>query len=405
MQAIFGNRLAADINIIFQVLILVGLYVGFYYARRRKFRPQHANIQTTFVLLNLFFVLFVMVTSFYNYVIAGRTTTGTVAALMMVHALLGTITQGLALYLVAGERKILPKQWRIKKIKPWMRATLALWTFVVLLGVGIYYFRYIASSAPAPPVAQSPSNIASLQFQANTLLIHADELKDAANRSSPDAVRRHAEHIINLIIGRGSSGYGDLDGDGLLEDPGDGRGLLPLLMTVQNESGAASPEAAALADKLRAPVEGVLAHAQAVLAASDYQDTASQIDEIVARSNDIARGTNGVPAIARLLNAGTDMPPVVPAAVQSGTITVDMAGFKFQPPTLSVKRGSAVVFVNKDDAKHTVTEDSRAFHSGDIDAGQAFTMTFEAPGSIRYYCEYHGDRGGVDMAGTIEVTE
>ena len=42
-------------------------------------------------------------------------------------------------------------------------------------------------------------------------------------------------------------------------------------------------------------------------------------------------------------------------------------------------------------------------NSKDVKAGQQFSFTFTQSGTFPYYCEYHGDKGGVDMAGTVVV--
>src|SRR5687767_13481194 len=111
MQDLVGTRTAADINLAAQLLILAGLLVGFWLARRKRF-GQHANVQTTMVLLNMVFIAFVMATSFYDYVIAGETTTGRVAQWMIVHGILGTVAQGTALYLILRMRtKLIPKRF------------------------------------------------------------------------------------------------------------------------------------------------------------------------------------------------------------------------------------------------------------------------------------------------------
>jgi plastocyanin len=96
---------------------------------------------------------------------------------------------------------------------------------------------------------------------------------------------------------------------------------------------------------------------------------------------------------------------VNPAQPAGGTVTVDMKDFAFVPRELNVKKGTTVVFLNSDPAKHTATDDKSAWNSRDIDAGQSFTFTFQDSGAFPYHCEYHGDVGGVDMAGVITVTE
>lgn len=406
MQALFGARNAATINLVLELIILLGLYIGFYYARKKRFRPHHANIQTTMVLLNLVLILTIMVPAFYNFVILGGTTTGIVGTLMIVHAILGAIAEGVALYLITGERtQIIPKPYRVKNIKPVMRATLALWTIVVILGIGIYYYRYLA---PRPADnSGTPSPVAALQANATEFQIHAGELKDAVTRSSTPAIRRHTEHIINVIVGRSSPDYGDVDNDGVVEDPGDGTGVLVNLRQVRDLAVASgNTNAVQLTDRLTAQLATALADAQTLMQVSSYGNTDTQINNLVALGDQIASSPqSGVPMLAQALGVDTTLPGAIPAQPAGGSVTVDMQDFAFKPGTLPIKKGTIVTFINKDQAKHTVTADDKSYNSKDIDAGQSFTFTYENVGTFQYYCEYHGDVGGVDMSGTITVTE
>lgn len=402
MQAFLDAPLVPTINLVVEILILAGLYVGFYYARKRKFRPHHANIQATMVLLNLVLILSIMIPSFFKFVILGGTTTGTVGTLMIVHAILGAIAEGVALYLVFSERfKIIPKPWRIKNIKPVMRSVLAVWTIVVILGIGIYYFRYIEPKSHV----QAALPVAALAYQTDHLVIHADELKNAADRKNPPTVLRHAEHLINLIVGKNSADFGDLDGNGFVEDPGDGTGLLNLVQTV-GEASSSTPAVVQVADQVHAELLKILAATKTVLAASDYTTTQAQINEIQTLSHEIGSDSgNSVPQIAQVLGISTEQTPVAPGQGAPGAITINLKDFAFNPKTTTVKAGTVVTFVNQDNAKHTVTADDGTFNSKDVGAGQVFTITFDKAGTIQYYCEYHGDKGGVDMSGTITVTQ
>lgn len=405
MQAIFGTRNAATINLVLALLILAGLYVGFYFARKKLFRPHHAYMQTTMVLLNLVLILSIMVPAFYTFVILGGTTTGVVGTLMIVHAILGAITEGVALYLVAGEMtQIIPKQYRIKSLKPVMRATLALWTLVAFLGFGIYYFRYLAPR-PETPAVWGITAIAPLQHQADTLLIHADELGAAIERGSQPAIRRHSEHLINLIAGSENAAYGDTDGDGSVQDPGDGRGMLNLVQTIYDDAVALNQtQAVAASAAVRADLLKILADAQAVTAAQDDATVKPQVEEIRSLSSTVAGGaTNSVHQLAVLLNATDSATPPSPTDVQGNIITVDMKDFQFQPKSITVKQGSTIVFVNQDNAKHTATADNNEFNTGDVEAGETGSVTFEQAGTFPYYCVFHGDKGGIDMAGVVIV--
>jgi plastocyanin len=70
-----------------------------------------------------------------------------------------------------------------------------------------------------------------------------------------------------------------------------------------------------------------------------------------------------------------------------GGNTVGMAGLKFQPGTLTVAKGTTVVFDNDDTAPHTVTARSGGTDSGVIDPGRSFSLV--ASESFDYFCSIH----------------
>lgn len=292
------------------------------------------------------------------------------------------------------------------KSNRWMFFLLAALVIVILLGAGYYYFAYLYPRTPTAAETLA-FNAARLQYHANTLRGHSNELKNAVGRASDPAVRRHSEHIINVLVGKSSPDYGDLDRDGIVEDPGDGTGMLNYVRMIR-DGAAANNEAAAVQalDRTRAVLLEILAETKTILAANDFKDIHPQIDNAQRLSDQIARGTqDSVPQIAQLLNANTTLPRVSPDQPASDATVVDMQQFVFHPKQLTVKKGTTVVFVNKDNAKHTVTEDARAWNSLDIPAGKTFAFTFNAPGAVAFHCEYHGDVDGIDMAGTITVTD
>lgn len=148
MLSFVGTRTASDINLILQLVILVGLFYGFVLARRQCF-ARHANLQTAMVLLNLPLIAFVMVPSFNDFIIAGGNTAGFGARLMIAHGLIGLVVELVALYLILQMRTpLVPCRLRIGNIKLAMRATLALWTAVVLMGLTIYVIGYVLPRAP-----------------------------------------------------------------------------------------------------------------------------------------------------------------------------------------------------------------------------------------------------------------
>lgn len=78
---------------------------------------------------------------------------------------------------------------------------------------------------------------------------------------------------------------------------------------------------------------------------------------------------------------------------------VEIRSFAFGPQAITVKAGSKVTWINKDDEPHTVTGDSHKFQSDALDTGDSFSVTFETAGTYGYFCSLHPH-----MTGTITVT-
>ena len=401
MQLLLGTRTSGEINLVAQLLMIVGLWTGFVFAHSHQI-PRHRNMQTTVVLANIFFIAFVMITSLYSYVILGGTTTGAIAVLMMIHGTLGLIAELTGIYLVLRMRtQLIPPRLRVRNFKLVMRSLLGLWTLIVVLGLGIFYFRYLATpaTAEAPPIAH-------LQSEADAIALHAEELQAAVQRGNLATARRHAEHLVNLIEGRTGADYGDVDRDGIVEDPGDGVGALVYLQQVRNAEGGSSAQVAALADQVQSTMIKIVADSKAVLQTRDMNAVVAPATELGGLANQMNSGTtNSVPQLVQLLGASTALPTVAPASAGGApnTVTVNLQDFQFAPKTLTITKGTTVVFINLDNAKHTVTADDGQFDSKDIPPGGKFSFTSTEAGTFPYHCEFHGDKGGVDMAGTIVV--
>jgi len=70
-----------------------------------------------------------------------------------------------------------------------------------------------------------------------------------------------------------------------------------------------------------------------------------------------------------------------------GGNTVTMAQIAFKPTTLTVARGAEVLFVNKDIAPHTVTQDGGSIDSGVLNPGKTFTL--KVNDAFEYVCTIH----------------
>ncbi|MFQ5848037.1 MAG: DUF420 domain-containing protein [Candidatus Methylomirabilales bacterium] len=380
MQAFLGTRLAADINLVAQIVLLIGLWIGVYFARTGQI-SRHANMQTTMVLANVIFIFLVMVPSFFQYVILGGTTGGTVARLMLLHGLLGLLAQLSGIYLILRMRTpLIPARLRVRNFKRVMRWTLALWTVVFVLGIAVYYYRYLLPK----PTAAVTASLVQFRRAGSALVVQAGELRTAASRGDDKAARRAAEGLINLIEGRTGTHYGDLDKDGSIEDPGDGIGLLNYLRAVRNATRDAP--ISALAMNVERGLTRIREDASAVIRAADLSSVRVAVGGVVPLAERVEGG-----GIAKLLSGA---PPVAIVVIDE---------IAFQPPQVTIHKGTTVVWLNQEAEVHTVTADDGKFDSGDLSRGGIFSFPFTKAGAFPYYCIFHGDRGGVDMAGTVVV--
>jgi len=80
------------------------------------------------------------------------------------------------------------------------------------------------------------------------------------------------------------------------------------------------------------------------------------------------------------------------------TDRIDIADFKYDPEAVTVSTGSEITWTNSDEAAHTATADEGSFDTGDLDRGDAKSVTFAEPGTFTYYCRFHPF-----MKGTVEV--
>lgn len=135
---------AADLVLLLEIAMGVGLLIGARLARLGRFR-QHAWCQAIIVLLNLAVIVLMMIPSFRAHVFPripaklGKT----YYAFATMHATLGTVTEIAALYiLLAAGTHVLPEKLRITKYKLLMRTVLVLWWLVLLLGFATYASWY-----------------------------------------------------------------------------------------------------------------------------------------------------------------------------------------------------------------------------------------------------------------------
>jgi len=96
---------------------------------------------------------------------------------------------------------------------------------------------------------------------------------------------------------------------------------------------------------------------------------------------------------------GTATPTPTPTGTPTGIVNkVSIQGFAFNPSSITVSVGTTVTWTNNDSVTHTVTSDTGAFSSGNLNPGQTFSHTFNQAGTFAYHCSIH-----TSMHGTVVV--
>jgi uncharacterized membrane protein YozB (DUF420 family) len=136
---------AADLVLLLEIAMGVGLLIGARLARLGRFR-EHAWCQSAIVILNLAVIALMMFPSFRVHVsprIPARLGKA-YYAVATAHAALGGATELAGLYiLLAAGTTFFPEKLRITKYKLWMRSVLVLWWLVLLLGFATYSRWYV----------------------------------------------------------------------------------------------------------------------------------------------------------------------------------------------------------------------------------------------------------------------
>lgn len=99
-------------------------------------------------------------------------------------------------------------------------------------------------------------------------------------------------------------------------------------------------------------------------------------------------GSLTVLAVGAVLLSSSLAPAAGPVARASGSKTVTINHFEFHPPTLTVAKGTTVVFSNVSGTTHTAT-DKGVFDTGHIKTGHSVSVRFTHKGTFSYHCTIH----------------
>ena len=92
---------------------------------------------------------------------------------------------------------------------------------------------------------------------------------------------------------------------------------------------------------------------------------------------------------ACLALAATIFVPFAMTPAVAADSTVKIGNFTFNPPQVTVKAGTTVVWTNEDDIPHTVMSTTQAFKSPALDTDQRYSFKFTTPGTYSYFCSLH----------------
>ena len=99
------------------------------------------------------------------------------------------------------------------------------------------------------------------------------------------------------------------------------------------------------------------------------------------------------PATATTAPTATSQPSPTsssPSTVAKVQIVEKNGMYSFEPSTLTIKKGTQVIWTNASDAPHTVTSDTGAFNTASsLSQNQTFMMTFTTAGTYAYHCNIH----------------
>ncbi len=200
----------SDFALVAEIAFFIAVCMGVVAQRRGKYK-LHDWIQTPVVILNLLLIVFVMVTSFLGQRVISTLPQrpGDVYYLVVaLHAALGLIAEGLAIYALLAGHQILPR--KIGRLRYWMWATFGFWTAALIAGVATYYIWYMQSPAPetavslpetAPTSQETDTSDATAQVLLQNFEFVSDELTVTAGTDVVWLNQDGAPHNVTFVDG------------------------------------------------------------------------------------------------------------------------------------------------------------------------------------------------------------
>ncbi len=94
--------------------------------------------------------------------------------------------------------------------------------------------------------------------------------------------------------------------------------------------------------------------------------------------------------------------PGTPGPAQRASLRITVTNFRFEPSEVTVGVGGVVEWEDTK-GRHQIVADDGSFQSDVLLLGVRYQHKFTKAGTYQYYCRFHGEAGGKDMAATIVV--
>ncbi len=139
-RATFGPDLALVLVLLSSTLFTIGWRLAVH-----KHFDIHRWVQTSAAIINASAVLAIMVGSFLGFVLPHLPAriAQPVTAITTFHAVIGTITFLLGVFVVLRANKLVPKALRFENYKLFMRTAYALYMLTTLIGITVYLVTYV----------------------------------------------------------------------------------------------------------------------------------------------------------------------------------------------------------------------------------------------------------------------
>jgi uncharacterized membrane protein YozB (DUF420 family) len=141
---------AADFTLMMMILFAVLLTIGAVFAAKKKY-TTHRWVQTSAVILNIIFVLWMMILPYRDFIVPGipQRLNETFYWLTTLHAVVGAVAFILGAFVVLRANGLMIKALQFNNYKLVMRISYTLYMLTVLLGIAVYIVWFVNN--PNPP--------------------------------------------------------------------------------------------------------------------------------------------------------------------------------------------------------------------------------------------------------------